>query len=276
MTKIKNFFKNKPVLFSLLMFFLFVVLVNFTPFLYSFINNAMLNYLVSTVCDLIWPLAITVLLGYGFALKLKGFGKSLIAGAFVLVWYSLLLISDVTNAFANPETQWRTVPEIILGVLTMLGVGIREEVFFRGIIGNSLALKYGTTTKGLWFAVLLSSFMFGCVHLGNLMAGVAPIGVLTQTIAGTALGSVFIAIYLRGGSIWIPVIIHAIIDTSGLFASTFTQSTVTINDEISGLSIVNALVVLPIFLGISAFLLRKSKRPAVFARLEELRGEVYN
>jgi membrane protease YdiL (CAAX protease family) len=155
----------------------------------------------------------------------------------------------------------------------MIGVGIREEVIFRGIIVNSLAMKYATDKKGLWFTVVVSSLLFGCVHLSNIFVGVELTGLIAQIIGSAAIGLFHAAVYLRGGNIWVPIIIHALQDAAVMFVPLFTVTTVTDVDAMSNTNVGTGFILIGICVALSMFLLRKSKRPAVFARLEQLRTQ---
>jgi membrane protease YdiL (CAAX protease family) len=154
----------------------------------------------------------------------------------------------------------------------MIGIGIREEVIFRGIIGNALASKYATDKKGLWFAVIVSGLLFGGVHINNIFYGVKLMGLIAQIVSACGAGLLFTAIYLRGGNIWVLMLIHAIVDAGALLESTFTVTTVTKVDEVSSQNPWGAVLIVCLHTFLALFLLRKSKQPAVFARLEQLRN----
>ena len=183
-----------------------------------------------------------------------------------------MLLLFLFDAFRN-GAQWQTTPAIFLGILHMIGIGVREEVIFRGIIGNTLALKYATDKKGLWFAVIVSALLFGGVHINNIFYGVKPMGLMAQVVSACGGGLLFAAIYLRGGNIWLLMLIHALVDAGALLESTFTVTTVTKVDEVSNLNPWGAVINICMHICVALFLLRKSKQPAVFARLEQFRNQ---
>jgi membrane protease YdiL (CAAX protease family) len=223
--------------------------------------------------NILWPIALACLCGFHFIYGAKGFGSTLIAGISFIVLYSIPLADGFLQAYIHPETQWQTQAVILLNILSMIGVGIREEVIFRGIIANSLAMKYATDKKGLWFAVIVSSVLFGCIHVTNLFVGVEPTGLIAQIIGSAAIGLFYTVIYLRGGNIWVPILIHAFQDSSVLFKSLFTVTTVTEVDQMSSTNLSSGFIMIGVCVALSMFLLRKSKQPAVFARLEQLRNQ---
>lgn len=73
---------------------------------------------------------------------------------------------------------------------------ISEELFFRGLVFAGLRNRFGP-----WPAALLGGLAFGAIH--------APTGI-TTVIPLAALGVVFCWLYERTGSLWPPVIAHAI------------------------------------------------------------------
>ena len=75
------------------------------------------------------------------------------------------------------------------------------------------------------------------------------------------------AIYFRGGNLWFLVMIHCLTDAGGLFRSAFTTAATNV-EEVNNLS-VTGLIMIPVYLGITAFLLRKKKRDAVLENLRQ-------
>ena len=135
-----------------------------------------------------------------------------------------------------------------------------------------MVLKYAKDKKGLWFSVIVSGLVFGFIHITNIFHGVELPGLIAQMTSAVAAGLLFMAIYLRGGNLWVLMLVHAVIDSAGMFESSFTVTTVTAVDQVSGLNPVGAVINIFAYTCIVLFLLRKSKHPAIFARLEQLRA----
>ncbi len=76
--------------------------------------------------------------------------------------------------------------------------GIVEEILWRGFL-----IWYFSQFMPLWAAALLSTIGFGLAH--------AYQG-LKQLPSITAVGAAFAVLYLVSGSIWLPIILHAIVD----------------------------------------------------------------
>lgn len=86
---------------------------------------------------------------------------------------------------------------------TGLGVGLVEEIVFRGLILNVLNLKYGKR-----IAVLLPSVLFGILHIIGM--DFSLLSIILVVLAGTTVGIMFSLISLEKHSIWNSGIVHAI------------------------------------------------------------------
>lgn len=273
MKKIRNLSYERPVLFCLLLS-VFVTLCSMgTARFSSLFPWTLLNYFSSTVFSILWPVALVLVLGYGYVFRKGSFGASLVAGLPSLTLRLFLMFVFIAPMFTE-ETNWVSVPVALTGVLFLFSVGFWEELIFRGVIANTLARKYATDTKGMWFAVIMSAAIFSAVHLQSLAYGLSLPAMAAQLTGAFGMGLVLAAIYLRGGNLWFLVLLHTIVDVPGTFQSTFTITTANVIDNIGELNFTSILGLLPIHIVYTMFLLRKSRQPAIFARLEKLRSEI--
>ena len=83
-------------------------------------------------------------------------------------------------------------------VLLSITAGVCEELIYRGVLMASLA-----SHVGLWPAAVLSSVVFG---LGHCYQG--PVGVVRTGVVGL----VFAVLVITTGSLWIPMLLHALLD----------------------------------------------------------------
>jgi len=90
-------------------------------------------------------------------------------------------------------------------LIILAATALPEEILFRGLIQNSIAQRFGTSTRTL----LLAAFIFGCAHLNN---GPQPLPnwryMILATIAGIAYGKVF----EKSSSILASAGLHALVD----------------------------------------------------------------
>ena len=211
MKKIRNLSHERPVL-SCLLLSVFVTLCSMgSAWFSSQFPWTLLNYFSSTVFGILWPVALALVLGYGYVFRKGSFGASLVAGLPSLILRLFLMVIFITPMF-NGETNWVSVPVALTGVLYLFGVGFWEELIFRGVIANTLARKYATDTKGMWFAVILSAAIFSAIHLQSLAYGLSLPAMAAQLTGAFGMGLVLAAIYLRGGNLWFLVLLHTIVD----------------------------------------------------------------
>ena len=219
------------------------------------------------ILNILWPLLLTLLLGYGWCYRKGHFGKTLLAGLFALILFSSTFLIRFGEAVMSDETSWKAASGICIGVLNILGIGFREETIFRGVIANDLGIVYGKTPRGVWKAVILSGLIFGLVHLTNIISGVNPLRAVIQVVSACALGMYYTAIYFRGGNLWALVLIHCLTDAGGLFRSAFTTAA-TAAGVLNDISI-TGMIMIPVYIGITIFILRRSKMDAVIENLKQ-------
>ncbi len=196
---ILSFFENRPVLSAVILFVAFVVLST----LFGLAAKALLPQFQPEFIALI---ALSVLVA---------------AGLSALGWWKA--------AGFNFPAEWRdsrlmVIPFlIVLGLPFLLGVqttdagtflylavayaltGFMEEGLMRGIVLR--ALKPTGTTR----SVVISSLLFGLMHIGNLLYR-NPAIVFAQMLGAFVHGIGLSAIRLRTNTIWFPVILHALHD----------------------------------------------------------------
>lgn len=96
---------------------------------------------------------------------------------------------------------------LVLILINTLFVGFSEELMLRGAILQ--AFRHAGT---IWTAVILTSVVFGAMHSLNVFVTGDLKGALIQSVAAFLSGLVFIALRLRTGSLWPPIIVHALWD----------------------------------------------------------------
>jgi membrane protease YdiL (CAAX protease family) len=136
---------------------------------------------------------------------------------------------------------------VVMAVSLTLVVALTEEGFFRGVLISALR------PKGIWTAVLISSLIFTCAHLTNLISGFPPVYVIGQLVLTFGSGILFATLLVRTRSIWPSVLLHFLRDIAGLillganpsqvFSSNLTAAIV-VNGIFSLLCVIIAVVLL--------------------------------
>ena len=190
----------------------------------------------------------------------KGMKEGLICGLPLIIIYGLILalsLSELPGKTLIPAT------EIIFVAFNWILIGIAEEGLFRGVIQELFMDIFGRDTrKGVFLSIICAGSLFGLNHFQNLLAGVTLPMVLIQVISSMAAGLMFGAVAFRSGrSIWPMVMIHALVDASGFIhgGQLWGASEV---DSVNSLD-PRSLIMIPVFIGIFIFLMRKSKTDAL-------------
>ena len=109
--------------------------------------------------------------------------------------------------------------------LECLAIGLFEELAFRGVIFLMFAEKRHATRKGLFWSLILTSAVFGGVHLINVFMGAGIGGVILQIGYSFLIGAMCSVVLLKTRNIWLCVLLHAIYDFSGTLMPTLGAGT---------------------------------------------------
>ena len=104
--------------------------------------------------------------------------------------------------------------------LECLAIGLFEELAFRGVIFLLFAEKRRTTRKGLFWSLILTSAVFGAVHLLNVLMGAGIGGVILQIGYSFLIGAMCSVVLLKTRNIWLCVLLHAVYDFCGTLVPT--------------------------------------------------------
>lgn len=150
-------------------------------------------------------------------------------GMSVLVALALSMLGWWKESGFNFPSEWRDVKIVITPLIIVLGLpflkgikpsdagtfiylvigyaltGFMEEGLMRGIVLR--VLKPTGTTR----SVVISSLLFGLIHIGNLLYR-NPVIVFAQMIGAFVHGIGLSALRLRSNTIWFPVILHGLHD----------------------------------------------------------------
>lgn len=102
-------------------------------------------------------------------------------------------------------------------------IGFFEETCFRGVILLGFMEKRRDTKLRQLYAILLSSAVFGGIHLVNLFFGASPVAVLMQIGYSFLIGAMCSVILLKTANIWLCVMLHAVFDFCGALVPTLGQ-----------------------------------------------------
>lgn len=126
--------------------------------------------------------------------------------------------SKSMNVILNELPSGQLFVAILASFLSAFVIGIFEEVVFRGVVFNYFIFVFRKSNKLILLAGLLSSIIFGLIHITNVLYGGAELAyTLYQVAYASALGFLFAMVYVRTKSIVAPIFLHTMIDWSDLF-----------------------------------------------------------
>lgn len=109
-------------------------------------------------------------------------------------------------------------------------IGWFEESLFRGVSFEGFLRKTGKSRKGIWFAVILSSLIFGAVHVHSYIMGgnydlIGSSQAILKTLQTGVMGLLLAAIYLKTKNIWAIALVHTLNDFFLMQVNMFTNET---------------------------------------------------
>lgn len=263
----KSFINKRPVISSMITVIFFLVLTTVISYIWPMPENTV-SYTIYEIVNIILPLLFVVFFGDIDIYKRKGMWDTFCAGGYIVISQIMGLCLMAFVTILNPKTEWTTPTGALLGLLMLFGIGFREESIFRGIVVNNIAKKYITDRKGIFITAIVSGVMFGLIHMTNIFSGVDLVSASIQSLVAVGAGFYLAAVYLRGGSLWALILMHALTDAASLFTSMFTLNNGTAIDTINSIGIMN---ITPFFIltAIGIYLLRKEKCDEIIERYQK-------
>lgn len=149
----------------------------------------------------------------------KSFFKCFISGLVFLVISAGELIGLLI--YMNTEGKsFKGIPDIIVYIIFVLAIGLSEELFFRGVLpdiirGNEIGSE-DVSKKRAILAAVVSSLLFGFVHIVNIFVGQGVYDTIGQMIYASCVGFIFYAVYNKHKNLYGLIVLHAIVDFAGL------------------------------------------------------------
>lgn len=96
-------------------------------------------------------------------------------------------------------------------------IGVFEELAFRGTLFLAILEKRRNSTKQIFLTTLISSAIFGLVHLANLLEGAGAGATLMQVGYSFLIGGMCAIVLLKSGNLLFCILLHALFDVGGGF-----------------------------------------------------------
>lgn len=104
---------------------------------------------------------------------------------------------------------------LVEGVIYYIGVAIVEELYVRGLLLNIIERLFCKKQNSVLTAVILSSAIFGLGHIFGTL-GQPLLTIISKVIWTVGMGMFFGMIYKKTNNLWLPIIIHFLINVCAL------------------------------------------------------------
>lgn len=137
-----------------------------------------------------------------------------------MLYYLPLLLMLTANFWQGVALNYGAL-ETLLYILSMLCVGFLEEVIFRGLLFEAIK------KDSLKWAIIVSAVTFGMGHIINLIngSGADLLSNALQVVYATSAGVMFTLMYLRSGSLRIPILAHGLFNATSAFSRPYATPT---------------------------------------------------
>ncbi|MCL1994677.1 MAG: CPBP family intramembrane metalloprotease [Defluviitaleaceae bacterium] len=164
-------------------------------------NQPFVDYPLMTVCLLLlfWAIYKRPLNQMGF--YANGWVKQLAAGGlFGIILTTSIFVIALLSGFVQitaVNLGYFTYSLLWVGLLLYIGVGFFEETFARGFVMTVLK-----TTRNKWVVVILSSLIFGLLHIAA--PNITPLSLANITLIGILL----VYLFIKTGRLWASIGFH--------------------------------------------------------------------
>ncbi len=198
----KKFFEKHETLFCLLLIAVYILVNSFC--VQNFGETSWVSFVVNSALS-------AFLLGLILLLKRTAYyGLIKVENAKKFLYFIPLLLVISVNLWNGININ-NTAGEIVFHILTMINIGFIEEIIFRGFLFKMMA-------KGnLKLAIIISAITFGAGHIINLFNGADLVSTVLQICYATAIGYLFVIIFLKSKSLVPCIITHCLVNSLSIF-----------------------------------------------------------
>lgn len=253
---------------------IFLIFDYVNPFIYQLIGRSIIygsysnEVIVEAVCFVI-VIFVILMAGnkYIFTEKKHKFTESVKAGGAMFILGCLMLFLNFSKA------SGASIYDVISLMIYCILIGLFEEFMCRGWIQNELIERYSKTREQAILSIILSSLIFGGMHISNIwIGGQGVIETLSQVIQATGMGIYLGAVYYRTKNIWGNVFLHGFWDFAILLGEINVIKTCSegnTSEEYVVSQLIVACIMLVIYTLLGLYVLRKSKLTEQYDYTEE-------
>ncbi|MCF0259778.1 MAG: CPBP family intramembrane metalloprotease [Erysipelotrichaceae bacterium] len=225
-------------------------------------------------------LALTVKLalknGFILGLRRKKFGECVKLGWPILTF---LVLEIVLNSLDHPWYAAVTFAGLTSAFFYAASYGFSEELLFRSVMTNNMMRVWMNKKHGIYAAAVISSLLFGAVHLFNAVSSGFTPALICQLAYAAAMGVLFGAMFLRTRNLWGCIFIHTLLDfISILFSAGDTASNEAVSKMLSTAVSIEALMFYALLIASSLaaafYIMRPSKHEQIKSNWMPAQSEV--
>ena len=211
---------------------------------------------------------------YVFTEKKEKFFKSLLVGLPFVLFATVMLIFNATGL-----KSFNVYNFISLLFLTLF-VGVYEELLCRGWLQNAFVRTHNTSRGKVILSIILSSLVFGAMHITNALSGQSLFETLMQVLQATAMGFFLGAVYYRTRNIYGVMFMHFYWDLAVMIGEMNQLRDCTngvVTNDILTFSVLTSLLFSVVYTCVGLYVLRKEKvAPLLDEPKEEKKNKLYN
>lgn len=272
--------KDKPkniLVFFIKMVLLFILVDLFVTIIPVYLGESILKYKYGQefVVEALWCLCIVIILllsgnSYVFTEKKEKFGKAVFLGLPMLIMGGSQLLGNLATIVEFKFWNFMNL------ILFCASIGLTEEFLCRGWVQNEFIERFGDTRKNVIISIMLSSLVFGLMHITNIFAGQGLFETIMQILQATSLGALLGSIYYRTKNIWAVAFLHGFYDF-GIFLYDIDLikdcTTGTVTPQIMAYQIFSSALIIAFYTISTIIILRKKDTHKIIDENSELSSE---
>jgi hypothetical protein len=197
-----------------------MMIIQFTQI--NFFDDVLISNMVNDTIFRFLGSIVFILIIYVFGHKVLKMDRPLSKSLLIIIPALLISINNfpfIPLLTGNAEIT-KPLYTIVVFAITCISVGLFEELVFRGLILFFLLQKLPKNREGLLLSIIISSALFGFMHLFNIFDGANVGATLLQVMYSFAMGLMWAVILLKTKNIWLVVMLHSIYNFTGLLFPT--------------------------------------------------------
>jgi membrane protease YdiL (CAAX protease family) len=221
--RIRAWIKDAPVPAGFWFILLFLVLGGIFTLPAFILPEGTPRDLASEIIKLVWPFLLLYMSGYLHSLQLdpRRFGKTFLIALPMLLAAGAGILYEVLVLPTDSEIRLHSGSVMLVGLIKFIRIAVTEVMIFIGVTARSIGEEHGKDQEGVWYSALISGLIFGlytfvATFLDSSMTQASELGLCTAV-----LGTVYAAIYYRGGSLYPVMLLHFLYAAAQEFTNSF-------------------------------------------------------